>query len=340
MHGAQIPILAPAPGEAVELVDGVLWARMPLPFALNHVNVYLLADTGGWAVVDTGLGGEATRKIWLQLLSGPLKGAKLTRIIATHHHPDHIGLAGWLAGVFEAPVLATEAEFLFAENLRQNERILDEEIFRRFYRRHRMEDQFVAAVVKQGRYYKHMVSELPWPYHQVSAGERLTIGGRRFEVMTGGGHSSDQILLYCAEDALFLPADQVLPGISPNISVHAYSPEADPLGQYLRSLAAIKAAVPEDVLILPGHNAPFSGLHERIDQLVEHHGARCAIIAEACRREPRTASEMLPLLFPRALDIHQTSFAFGETLAHMNAMARLGQLNWSWDNGAQLALSA
>ena len=133
-------------------------------------------------------------------------------------------------------------------------------------------------------------------------------------------------MLLDAPGGLFFAADQVIARISPNVSVHAMEPEADALGDYLRSLAALRRDVAAEALVLPGHGLPFVGLHARIDALVRHHAERCGIIAEACRAAPRTAADLVPIVFPRDLDPHQTSFAFGEVLAHVNHMLAAGTL--------------
>jgi glyoxylase-like metal-dependent hydrolase (beta-lactamase superfamily II) len=321
----------PDKGEVVEAAEGILWARFALPFALDHVNVFLLEDQGGWAAIDTGIGDEATKEAWLGLLTGPLAGARLTRIIVTHHHPDHVGAAGWLAEKFAVPVYMTETEYLLAQHLTTNAHFIDEQGYRCFYRQHGLDDLHSDVVTSLGHHYKRLTTGLPWSYRQLLAGDPLFVGGRLFDVSTGGGHSPDQAMLFCREEGIFFAGDQVLPRISPNISVQAINPEGNPLGQYFRSLAAIKADVPDGVLVMPGHHLPFRSLHERIDQLIEHHEARCGLIEKACTLSPRTAAEILPVLFPRPLDPHQTSFAFGETLAHLNLMARQGRLVWISD---------
>jgi glyoxylase-like metal-dependent hydrolase (beta-lactamase superfamily II) len=329
----------PSPGSVVEVAEGILWTRFPLPFALSHVNVYLLEDEGGWAAVDTGIGDEATKAIWTALLSGPLAGRRLTRLIVTHHHPDHMGLAGWLADRFEAPIHMTEAEFLLAQHLHQNARFVDEKSFRDLYLRHGMGASSANVLISQGHQYKYIVTEMPWLYNPLAAGDRLSVGGRRFEILTGGGHSSEQAMLFDRAGALFLGADQVLPKISPNVSVMAIAPEGNPLGRYLRSLAEIRAAVPADALVLSGHHVPFSGLHKRIDELALHHEERCRIIETACKSEAKTAAEIVPLLFRRDLDPHQMSFAFSETLAHMNMMAANERIQWKPDPPMMRALA-
>jgi glyoxylase-like metal-dependent hydrolase (beta-lactamase superfamily II) len=174
-----------------------------------------------------------------------------------------------------------------------------------------------------------MVSGLPPTFSRVVAGDTLQIGKRSFEVLTGNGHAPEQVMLYCAADKVFLAADQVLAKITPNISVWAVDPDGDPLGLYIRSLGELKARIPDDVLVLPGHQLPFYGLHARSDQLIAHHEVRCGTIADAARAAPCSAAELVPVLFSRALDPHQMSFAFSEVQAHVNYMLRRGELVWA-----------
>ena len=318
----------PAPGTVAEIAPGILWARIPLPFRLNHVNVYLIDDGDGWAVVDTGIGNDATRAVWEQLVQGPLAGRRLTRLIVTHHHPDHIGLAGWLAGRFALPLLITQTSYLACLTISLSPGALDAKPYRDFYLRHGLDAATTQRVATQGHGYLRMVSGLPPTFERIVAGDTLQIGARSFEVLTGNGHAPEQAMLYCAADNVFLAADQVLAKITPNISVWAVEPTGNPLGHYLRSLGELKARIPADALVLPGHQLPFYGLHVRSEQLIDHHEMRCSLIAAACREAPRSAAELVPVLFTRQLDPHQMSFAFSEVQAHVNYMLRRGELAW------------
>jgi len=319
----------PAPGAVIEVAPGILWARIPLPFRLDHINVYLIDDGDGWAVLDTGIGNEATRALWEAMASGAFAGRALTRLIVTHHHPDHIGLAGWLCERFDVPLLTSETAYLLCQNVSLSPGALEAKPYRDFYLRHGLDAESTRRVATNGHAYLRMVSGLPPTFERLVAGDTLKIGGRSFEVLTGNGHAPEQVMLYCAADNVFLAADQVLAKITPNISVWPVNPKGDPLGRYLHSLAEIKQRMPADALVLPGHQLPFRGLHTRADELIAHHEKRCALIAEACRAAPRSAAELVPVLFTRQLDPHQMSFAFSETLAHINYMLRRGELNWA-----------
>jgi glyoxylase-like metal-dependent hydrolase (beta-lactamase superfamily II) len=323
----------PAPGMVIEVAPGIMWARLALPFQLDHVNIYLIDDGEGWALIDTGLGDKATQAAWEGLLDGPLAGRPLTRIIATHFHPDHVGAAGFLLRKFNVPLFMTATEYLQCLNLHLDPGALEAAHYRRFYVEHGLDAETTQAVVTGGHAYLRLLSGLPPVYRRVVAGDVLKIGARVFEVMTGGGHSPEEIMLLSRADKLFFAADQVLPRISPNVSVVAVDPEGDPLGQYLRSLRNLRRDVPDDVLVLPGHGLPFHGLGARIGELIAHHNARCDKILRACATAPRSAAELVPVLFTRALDPHQTGFAFSEVLAHVNTMLRQGLLKEASDAG-------
>ena len=317
---------APPTGTAVEVAPGILWTRVPLPFRLDHVNVYLARDCAGWAVIDTGIDNAATRAVWEALAAGPLAGAPPTRLIVTHHHPDHIGLAGWLCKRFQMPMLSSETCYLGCLNISLNPRSTDNAVYRDFYGRHGLDAEATAAVATLGHGYLKMVSPLPPTFQRLVAGDELKIGDNVFSVLSGDGHAPEQIMLFCSKLNVLLAADQVLAKITPNVSVWAVEPKGDPLGLYLRSLRALRAGVPPDALVLPGHQLPFFGLHARVGELIAHHEERCELVLAACRAAPKSAAELVPVLFHRALDPHQMGFAFSETLAHVNYLLRRGDL--------------
>jgi glyoxylase-like metal-dependent hydrolase (beta-lactamase superfamily II) len=213
-------------------------------------------------------------------------------------------------------------------NIRLDPSALDAEPYRGFYLRHGLAPDVTASLLTLGNRYLRMVTGLPRIFRRLIAGEVLRIGSREFEVLSGGGHAPEQIMLYCAADGVLLCADQVLVRISPNISVQAMDPEGDPLGIFLRSLADLKLRIPAETLVLPGHNLPFIGLHPRVDELTAHHQGRCAAILEACKDGPLTAAALVPVVFRRPIDDpHQMGFAFSEALAHINLLQRQGRLH-------------
>jgi glyoxylase-like metal-dependent hydrolase (beta-lactamase superfamily II) len=320
----------PELGQMIEVAPGIQWLRLVLPFRLDHVNIYLVEDGLGYAVIDTGIGDEATQAVWTALLDGPLRSRPLTRIIVTHCHPDHVGMAGWLCERLGVPLLMSQTEYLTGLNIHLDPGALNAEPYRSFYLRHGLDAHITGELLTNGHRYLRMVTGLPRIFQRLIAGEVLRIGARSFEVLTGGGHSPEQVMLYSAADELLLCADQVLARISPNISVQAMDPEGDPLGIFLRSLASLKRTLPAETLVLPGHNLPFVGLHPRIDELAAHHEGRCMAIFEACREKGHTAAELVPVVFRRPIeDPHQMGFAFSEALAHINLMQRQGRLRFA-----------
>jgi glyoxylase-like metal-dependent hydrolase (beta-lactamase superfamily II) len=318
----------PATGELKPVAPGVLWLRVPLPFRLNHINIYLIEDGDGWAVLDTGIGNDQTRELWNGIIRA-VPGRKLTRLIVTHFHPDHIGLAGWLCEKFGLPLLTSQTSYLGCLNISLSPGALDAAPYREFYLRHGLGEAATDLVTTQGHNYLRMVDSLPPTFIRLVDGDTLRIGTKTFNVLTGDGHAPEQVMLYEPREKLFFAADQVLAKISPNVSVWAVDPEGDPLGLYLRSLARLRSAIADDILVLPGHQLPFYGLRQRASELMEHHEQRCQLISDACRESPRSAAELVPVIFTRALDPHQMGFAFSEVQAHINYMLRTGQLHWS-----------
>jgi glyoxylase-like metal-dependent hydrolase (beta-lactamase superfamily II) len=317
----------PKPDEAIEVAPGLIWVRLALPFRLNHVNIYLIADGDGWAMVDTGIGNDSTIAAWTTLFEGALKGFKITQLIVTHAHPDHVGLAGWIVERFGCPLYMSQVEYLQAayhQHRGSPERKLAQRLF---FRRHGMDEEITEALLGKGQDYLTRVSILPASYRRLSMGDDIVIGKRTFKVITGGGHALDQVMLFCEADGIFLSADQVLSKISPNVSVWAVEPEANSLGEYLTSLAELARTLPDEVLVLPGHGVPFYGVKTRIKQLADHHEERCQLIANACRTSPKTSAQLVPVVFHKyLLDAHQTGFAAGELIAHVNHMLSQGRL--------------
>ncbi|MGA9866869.1 MAG: MBL fold metallo-hydrolase, partial [Acetobacteraceae bacterium] len=241
----------PPPGGVRPIAPGVLWLRLPLPYRLDHVNIYLIEDGDGWAALDTGLGDDRCRMLWDKALAGPLAAGRLTRLVVTHYHPDHVGLAGWLAERFGLKLLMPRPEYLFSLALQYAPGDLGADMHRPFYRRHGLDPATTELVLSRGHEYLRQTSGVPSTYTRLQHGDSVELGGRAFQVLTGGGHALEQAMLLRADERLFFAADQVIAKISPNVSVHAMEPEADALGIYLRSLAAIRATVAPDVLVLP-----------------------------------------------------------------------------------------
>jgi len=315
----------PASGETVPIAPGIFWLRMKLPFALNHINLWLLDDGPGWTIVDCGYALDETRQSWERIFAEGLGGRPVRRILVTHYHPDHIGLAAWLTERWDAPLWTTEKEFLHARMNAQEPGSSTEAFRRDFARRAGFDDAASTAFAERHGGYRRGVPSVPPAYHRIGEGTAIEIGGREWRVIIGEGHAPEHACLYCASTGVLIAGDQILPRISPNISVQTQEPDGNPLARYLASLQKLRGALPPDILVLPSHNLPFYGVHERIDELAAHHHARCEAVVAACAR-PSSAADLLPILFRRVLDRHQMGFALGESLAHLHYLEAQGAL--------------
>jgi glyoxylase-like metal-dependent hydrolase (beta-lactamase superfamily II) len=327
------PVPMTVDGEPSEFSPGLFGVRFALPFALDHVNIWLVAEQDGWTAIDAGLADQRTRERW-QELAGFLAPRPVTRVLATHFHPDHMGLAGWLCERTGAELWASRTEWLQGRALALD---TSEEFVaagRRFDHRAGLDAELAEERAARGNLYRPRVSLPPASYRRVRGGEHLTIGGSRWQVIIGRGHAPEMLCLFSAECKVLIAADQVLPRISPNVGVWAGEPWANPLAEFLDSLAVLRE-LPDDCLVLPSHGRPFRGLHARIDQLIGHHRERLAATLAACDR-PASAVEVMPKLFNRELDRHQLGFALGETLAHLNLLVERGDIERRPDDDGRL----
>ena len=315
---------APAPGEVTPIAPGVLWLRMRLPFALNHINLWLLDDGPGWTAVDTGFTLPETREAWQHIFATHLRGRPIRRVVVTHFHPDHIGMAGWLTEHWQAKLWITDKEWLHARmNVTSGEDAARQR--RDFARSAGLDEEASLMFAERQGNYRRGAPSVPLSYRRIAEGSVIEIGGRHWRILIGEGHAPEHACLFCEETGVLIAGDQILPRISPNISVQTYEPDGDPLSRYLASLKKLRAQLPPDILVLPSHNLPFRGVHQRIDELAAHHDERCAEVLTACDR-PVSAAEMVPVLWRRPLDRHQTGFALGEALAHLHYLVGQGEI--------------
>ncbi len=302
----------PAAGAAIEVAAGVRWLRMPLPFALDHINLWLVADGDSWAAIDTGIALDDVKACWRTIL----QSHKLSRQIVTHFHPDHLGLAAWLEAETGAPMTMTLGEYTAAHLIIAQVPPFDGATMLDFFRRHGLAENWIEALAKRGNAYGRVVPAVPKSFHRMFDGDVIRIGAHEWRVMVGYGHAPEHAALYCESLSVLISGDMLLPRISTNVSTFSSNPHDDALGQFLDSIRTF-TALPADTLVLPSHGRPFRGLHPRVEQLVEHHAARCEELVAACS-EPRTAAELVPVLFAREItDAHQMMFAMGEAVAHL-----------------------
>ena len=312
----------PEGGRTLPVAPGIRWIRMPLPFALNHINLWLLDDEGGLTVVDTGVGLSPTRELWEKLFAGELTGQPVVRVLVTHFHPDHMGNAEWLTQRFGVELWCPQAEWLMAQLAWQGMGGNDAAKRLDHYRRHGVGAEQIEGFRGRGNHYRQLVPTVVPQLRTVREGDVLIIGGRRWHAFTVLGHAPEHACLFCPEANVLISGDQVLPKITTNVSVWPDQPRGNPLRLYLDSLQRFRP-LPGDTLVLPSHGLPFRGLHHRLDYLRQHHDERLAETVGAIV-EPRTASELVPMLFRRQLDTHQLGFAIGETLAHLHYLEAEG----------------
>ncbi|MBU6492436.1 MBL fold metallo-hydrolase [Pandoraea sp.] len=328
----------PAGGTVREVAPGVMWARMPLPFALDHINLWLLRDRidgrEGWTVVDCGITHEQIKACWERIFDDALGGLPVLRVIVTHCHPDHLGLAHWLCeggeqGRWQARLWMTLGEYAWGRVMSSGDSHGSNaggDFAARHFKANGLTDEATLQKIRERKnYYSNLVPSVPGQYRRIREADVLTIGGRGWRVITGFGHSPEHASLYCEDLNVLISGDMVLPRISTNVSVFDIEPEGNALRLFLDSLQTFEP-LPADCLVLPSHGKPFQGLHTRLGQLRDHHAARLAEVREACAAKPCSAADIVPVMFRRPLDMHQMTFALGEALAHLHALWLDGEL--------------
>ena len=309
----------PKPGEPEKIADGVYWARFSMPMSLDHINLWLLEDDQGWTVVDTCLNTPGARRTWETLFSGFMQGKPIVRVICTHLHPDHVGLAGWLTERFGCELWMSREEFLMCRAMAADTGRKAPEVALRFYRAAGYGEEQLEVYRRKFGNFGRAIAPLPDSFRRLVDGETIRINDRYWQVVVGSGHSPEHVSLYCPALKLLISGDQVLPKITSNVSVFPTEPHGDPLREWLRSSSRIRDRLPDDVLVLPAHEAPFYGLHVRLTQLIESHERDLDKLFDFLT-EPRRAVDCFPALFKREIGPESQGLATGETLAHLNCL--------------------
>ena len=310
----------PAPGTTREVAPGIHWLSMPLPFQLEHINLWLMEEESGWTVVDTGIGNAQTRGLWEKIL----EGKKVTRVIVTHYHPDHAGNAAWLCQRSGAELWMTQGEYLTAHAVRTSTAGYTADAVLAVFRRNGLDEKRAAAMAGGRNRYAALVPEFPFSYRRIIEGDEVPIGTHRWRAIIGHGHAPEHLSLFSKAANVLVAGDMLLSTISTNVSVWSIDPEGDPLRLFLDSVARYRD-LPEDVLVLPSHGKPFRGAHRRVLELEKHHQARFADLEGELKKKPQSACELLGVLFRRPLDAHQTFFAMGEAIAHLHYLYYAGR---------------
>ncbi len=316
----------PGDGEVLEVCDGVLWVRMPIPFkGLDFINLYLIEDDNGWTMVDSGYNSKKIKELWNSIFETHLKGKPITRLICTHFHPDHMGLAGWVCERWDIPLTMTLGEWAFGRTLYLESGGEVPEALIDFNRKVGFTEAMLEEVRKGGfSFFKNAVHNMPSSFERIEEGSVLTIGGTEWRVIVGKGHSQEHACLYSAEKDMLISGDQVLPRITPHVGVYMSEPLADPLEKFLSSIDKL-AVLPDDTLVLPAHNDVFIGLHNQLLFYKEHHAERLLRLRNACGA-PKTAFDLLPVLFERELNENDQRLAVAEGLAHCHYLVGTGEL--------------
>lgn len=328
----------PETGEAIEVADGILWMRLPLPMKLDHVNVYALDDGDGWTVIDTGFDSRKSREIWNSLLSGPLAGKPVHRTIATHHHPDHIGLSGWLQTDHGAELLTTRTAWIYTRMLTLDTHDVPSDEHIAFMQAAGLpEDRLTAYRETRPFNFSDMVAPLPLGYTRIQEGDEIEIGGRRWRIHCGDGHAPEHAMFWEIDGPLVIAGDQILPGISPHLGVFPSEPDADPVIEWLQSCTRFRDLATSAHFVLPGHKLPFFGLRPRLQQLLENHESALDRLCDHLQT-PDTAPGCFLTLFKRNIGDGEFGLALSETLAHLNNLRRTKRIErhtnangvWEW----------
>ncbi|WP_085528198.1 MBL fold metallo-hydrolase [Maritimibacter sp. HL-12] len=311
--------------------------RLPLPMKLDHVNVFAFEDDDGWTIIDTGFDSRRTRKIWETLLAGPLGGKPVARVVVTHHHPDHVGLAGWFQRDHGAQLITTRTAWLFARMLLLDEQMVPVDETLAYWRSAGMdEDVFEARKAERPFNYVDIVADMPLGFSRVKEGDVIRFGGRDWDVRIGNGHAPEHATFWSRDCDLVLGGDQLLATISPNLGVYATEPEADPVGDWLESCERLAPFARDSHLVLPGHKLPYRGLPTRMRQLVDNHHTALARLLDHLA-EPQTAVECFPVLYRRRISEGEYGLAMVEAVGHLNHLLRTGEITRTRrDDGAWL----
>jgi len=312
----------PKAGQVQEVASGLFWARLPLPFRLDHVNVWLVEEDDGWTVIDSGCATPELLGIWEQLLAGPMRGGRIGRVIATHGHVDHIGLCGWLVERFDADFMGTFAEWVWARVSHTHDVPGSSATHHGYLVRNGFDGEAAARLVESRRRFIDLSTPIPGWINEIRDGDTVAIGGRDWRVIVTRGHAFEHASFYDPAGNVLIVGDHLLPRISPVIAVYEMIPKGDPLGDYLESFPQFDG-VRDDALILPSHGMPYRGIRKRIGELRDHHRRRLEATA-AFLREPKRALDLTRVMFPHVEGPDNIGFALGETLAHVNRLVRQG----------------
>lgn len=315
----------PDAGQTMPVAHGIHWLRMPLPFSLGHINLWLLEDEDAWAVVDTGICAEDSKNVWRQVIDNVMGGKPIGHVVVTHLHPDHVGCAGWLTDEFDIDLWMTRDEYLLCRVLVADTGRAAPDEGVGFYHAAGFAPESLYKYKEMFGFFGRYVAPMPEAYKRLREGEKLQFAGHTWEVLVGRGHSPEHACFFDAERNFLISGDQLLPTISSNVSVYPTEPGANPLKEWLSSLRMLKTRLPEDVLVFPAHGKPFRGAHGRLDALIDEHLDGLSAVHDLCAT-PQRAVDAFPALFKSKISGSNLMMATGESIAHLNYLIDDGAL--------------
>ena len=322
--------LPPEHGELMNVADGVYWLRMPLPFKLDHINLWLLEESDGWTIVDTGLATEATTDIWEQLYTQITAKKPIKRIIGTHMHPDHIGLAAWLCRRSGAELWMSRTEYMYCRILLEDSNREAPDVAVKFYQAAGFNDEQLNYYRSKFGAFGSLIRGMPNSYYRLQDNDTFTFNNRQWKIVMGEGHSPEHACLFCPELEVFISGDQLLPTISSNVSVWPIEPQSNPLEDWIASCKKLQSLLPDNTLILPSHGLPFYGAKQRLQKLIDEHENDLQIIYKNCE-EPKCVVDMFSLIFKSKITHSTLVFAAGESYAHLNCLLERERLTLTKD---------
>ncbi len=332
-HGMRFPLGAgPEADQRVEVAPGIYWLRLPFPFGINHINIWLLEDGDGWTIVDTGFDRDSTRRVWENWFDLFLEGKPIKRVIVTHMHPDHVGLAGWLVKRDDAKFYMSRTDYLLCRAMAGDtgKKAPDEGV--RFYRAAGFDDAALARYRERFGMFGELIHPLPQSFERLRQDQEIQIGNYRWRVEIGCGHTPEHVCLFAVDANIVIAGDQILPKISSNVSLFPTEPYANPLQDWIDSCHRLQQVLPEDALVLPAHNDVFLGVRPRLQSLIDGHENALARLAALCDTPRRAVdTEVFSVLFKRPINADNLFMATGESLAHLMCLVHRGVLEQQFD---------
>jgi len=314
-------------GTPEQVAEGVWWIRLPTPLAIDHVNVYLLEGSSGWTLVDAGVNDAPSRDALTAVLERPEFNHKpLDQVVITHFHPDHIGLTGYFTGPdYQARLLTSRTSWQTAGLLLFDNPDVPCGAHIAFYEQAGMKGIELESFKRRApSSYSDNVGPLPESYTRLVEGQELKIGGRVWTVRMGHGHAAEHVTLW-SDDNLAVVGDQILPSISPNLTVHFSEPEADCVSEWLESCDRFEQLANDNLLCLPGHNRPFTGAPFRCRQLAEN-CLRVISRIESALTKSQSAMDLMPVIYRRDIAANEKTALIGETMGYLNHLYAAGKI--------------